>query len=259
MSLPDGIPRNLSILVSRLSNYQTQTLKVVPNNSTNFQSGAVISFRLPAYKVLDLHSLNIMGKFRILSNVAAGDVATAISGMPGFGAGLIQRVTVSANSANIGPGSQHYNEVMAALDRCTVSDDRRKELAVLDSYYDWGAGGTPVNVDSSVSTGNPLLNNEIEWTVNGLPGTVLGGSHQRFLDTGALGNVQVDIQLASPKVLTWSNANTVNSASIYEYFLTQVAMYVRTVDFGGGLYSAMQQKKIQSGGLVIPFKNYVSA
>jgi hypothetical protein len=247
MSLPDGIPRNLSILVSRLSNNQTQTLKVVPNNATSFMSGAVISFRLPAYKVLDLHSLNIMGRFKLTTT----GPNTGVAGMPGFGAGLIQRVTVSANSANIGPGSQHYNEVMAALDRCTVSDERRKELSVLDSYYDYGlTGSAPINVDTANGGG------DTEWTVNGLPGTVLGGSHQRFLGTGALGNVQVDIQLASPKVLAYSLPNT---AAVTEYFLDKVAMYVRTVDFGGGLYSAMLQKKIQQGGLVIPVKNYVSA
>lgn len=239
-SLPEGIPRNLAVIAHRLNQYQTQTLKIAPMNTESFRPGGVVSFRLPAYKVIDTKSLCLDGMFQAVAKDATGnDVAAA---MPGFGASLIQRITVSCNGVVIGSGCGLYNEVVAMHDNCTIGLEKRQELAVLEGYRD--VGDTQPN-----DTTNPCY-----WRVNSLEGTLLGGSHQRYLDTGALGTVQIDIQLAQPTCLA-ADAGAVNLS----YTLTNVSMLVRTIDFGNGLYSAMIQKKIQSGGLIIPFKNYITA
>jgi hypothetical protein len=44
-----------------------------------------------------------------------------------------------------------------------------------------------------------------------------------------------------------------------DYAVNDVALYVRTIDFGNGLYQAMIQKKVASSGLFIPFKQYITA
>jgi hypothetical protein len=75
------------------------------------------------------------------------------------------------------------------------------------------------------------------------------------LDTGALGTVQLDIQFAQPQVL--GAATIVNDSPTFR--VNDVAMYVRTIDFGNGLYQAMIQKKVASSGLVFPFKQYITA
>jgi hypothetical protein len=95
----------------------------------------------------------------------------------------------------------------------------------------------------------------VPWCVNGFHGTILGGTHQRFLDTGALGTVQLDIQFAQPQVLAATNG----TGTAINYAVSDVALYVRTIDFGNGLYQAMIQKKVASSGLTIPFKQYITA
>jgi hypothetical protein len=185
------------------------------------------------FKVVDLHSLALMGQL-----VTTGD--EVICG-PGFGAGLIQRISVSCNGVQIGSGASSYNEVIAMLENVTMGMEKRKELSVLENYtYD---------------TWHDARNNGLPWMVNGFHGTILGGTHQRFLDTGALGSVQLDIQFAQPQLL--GAATIVDDTPTFR--VNDVAMYVRAIDFGNGLYQAMIQKKVASSGLVIPFKQYITA
>ena len=233
MTISEGLPRSLATIVQRLSQYQANTLKITPINSKDFAPGSVCSIRLPQYKVIDLHSIALLGHL-----VTTG--AEQICG-PGFGAGLIQRISVSCNGVQIGSGASSYNEVIAMLESVTMGAEKRRELSVLENYTSdtWHDARTP----------------GLPWMVNGFHGTILGGTHQRFLDTGALGTVQLDIQFAQPQVL---GAATV-VVDVPTYVVNDVAMYVRTIDFGNGLYQAMIQKKVASSGMVIPFKQYITA
>ena len=235
MTISEGLPRSLATIVQRLSQYQANTLKITPINSKDFAPGSVCSIRLPQYKVIDLHSIALIGQ---LVTTATADAQLC---GPGFGAGLIQRISVSCNGVQIGSGASSYNEVIAMLENVTMGAEKRRELSVMENY-------TSDTWHDARGTGLP-------WMVNGFHGTILGGTHQRFLDTGALGTVQLDIQFAQPQVL--GAATTL--AVVQNYAVNDVAMYVRTIDFGNGLYQAMIQKKVASSGLVIPFKQYITA
>ena len=248
MTISEGIPKSLAIIVQRLSQYQANTLKITPINSKDFKPGAVCSVRLPQYKVIDLHSLALMGT---LHTNGQGQPCSG----PGFGAGLIQRISVSCNGVQIGSGASSYNEVIAMLENLTMGDEKRNELSIIENYNIWAKPVLAVVEGALVNTPIPYdYNSGRPWCVNGFHGTILGGTHQRFLDTGALGTVQLDIQFAQPQVV--AAAAPVNNA---DYEVKDVALYVRTIDFGNGLYQAMIQKKVASSGLVIPFKQYITA
>ena len=248
MTISEGIPKSLAIIVQRLSQYQANTLKITPINSKDFTPGSVCSIRLPQYKVIDLHSLALMGMFHTNGN------GQACSG-PGFGAGLIQRISVSSNGVQIGSGASSYNEVIAMLENLTMGEEKRNELSIIENYNIWAKPFLAVVDGALVTTPIPYdYNSGRPWCVNGFHGTILGGTHQRFLDTGVLGTVQLDIQFAQPQVLA---AHIEVDAT--NYGVNDVALYVRTIDFGNGLYWAMIQKKVASSGLVIPFKQYITA
>jgi hypothetical protein len=273
------LPRNLALILQRLSNFHRTTVRVRPQSNDNVMNGQTIVWRLPTNTLVDLHNLQFMGKCDVISTNA-----TTIVGFPRNLQSMIERVDIVINGQVINGSNADYGGLVAMIDNN------------INGYagYDNGHPGNFLQDGASLLTGIPYqnavdigtrldaftpniaANGETSAATPWLTGQsfpflwnrflgFLSGRHIRFVDTAVLGPVEIRFRLA-PASIIWGQlvaqdtvAGGAKPVPVVGYNLSNVYMYLDTISFTDDFYRAILAKRLIDGGVItIPYDNYFS-
>jgi hypothetical protein len=185
-------PRNLSHYLNRLSGYNKNNVKLNVLGSTTVSQSNIIQIDLPTNSIIDMSSL--AWYFDVFYPATEGTVTKSGPMAEGF----IDRLEVQINgqtAVNI----SNYNTLYHALLYASSTDDYQRQRRIGQSNNAFGGdnSGEPINITSSES-GDALICSHVVDTWLGL----LGSAKPHFIDTSLLGNVRIQITLATGNVIS---------------------------------------------------------
>ena len=225
-----SFPRQFQYFLSRLNNVRRNTVRLSPITSTSANPSDIIVVRLPSNSLVNLQTLNWVFE---ATTTSTGGHFTAL---PRDIESIIDRMTVLVNGLQVYSGSfQQYNVLWNILLRATTGREYQRSRVLLQNSLDQT---TPAaNVAAQMFCINDWLG-----FMNCEPAVI---------DTSVVGDIEIQIQLASTGVLSVSNAENVPSYSIANMFFT-----VDVISFLDPLYDQMMSAKLGSGEVLeIPYQN----
>ena len=209
------LPKNLSMLVQRLANFNRQTIRVRAMSNDSAGPGQSIVFRFPSNTIVDLHNLQLKATLnsQCVVTVDAAGVKTGLPtdackvstelGMPKYSQSLFERVDVTVGGTQITGSNTDYgalytiirDQIGGTANRSSFGD---MELSSNDPEYKsnllhlfQNEEGQPVNVGVRYSmpqpSGSPwIVDNSVGKTHKDLvqPGPSAGGNFQT-ISTGS--------------------------------------------------------------------------
>jgi hypothetical protein len=271
------LPRNLALILQRLSNFHRTTVRVRPQSNDTVMNGQTIVWRLPTNTLVDLHNIQFMGKCDV-----AFTTGYTIIGFPRNLQSLIERVDIVINGQVINGSNADYGGLVATIDTningYSGTDANHPGNFLQDGTALIMGSGYQGLVDDAtrIDAFTPNYENLGERTLQApwvagqsfpfLWNRFLGflsGRHIRFVDTAVLGPVEIRFRLAPASVLFGQKvANDVaitKPCPVVSYTLSNVYMYLDTVSFTDDFYRAILAKRLIDGGVItIPYDNYFS-
>lgn len=225
-----SFPKQFQYYLSRLNNVRRNTVRLSPITSTSANPSDIIVVRLPSNSLVNLQTLNWVFE---ATTTSTGGHFTAL---PRDIESCIERMSVLINGLQVYSGSfQQYNVLWNVLLRATTGREYQRSRVLLQNSLDQT---TPAaNVASQMFCINDWLG-----FMNCEPAVI---------DTSVVGDIEIQIQLASTGVLSISNAENVPSYSLANMFFT-----VDVISFLDPLYDQMMSAKLGSGEVLeIPYQN----
>lgn len=263
------LPRNLALIVQRLSNFNRTTIRVRAQSNDTATAGQTISFRLPTNTLVDLHNLHLTGVARAwyLNNATTPQFVKAT--LPRHINQIFERIDVVINGQVITGNNNEYG----CLDHLLrMNLDEGTDAASAARPGSWLNDGPTIR---GFSTGTAGANTPVA-TLAGITGDrfacsqflgFLGGDYVRFIDTAVLGPVELRFRLASPAILSTAVATgsalpaglAANAAPNHNFELSDMYMVLDTVSFTDSFYRAILAKRLMEGGILqIPYHNFFS-
>lgn len=252
------LPRNLALIVQRLSNFNRTTIRVRAQSNDTASAGQTISFRLPTNTLIDLHNLQLTGRVRAWYKGTDGYYGAQL---PRHTNQMFERIDVVVNGQVITGNNTDY----AALDHLmrmnkeegfSGSDITSRPGAWLTdgAYITRGTARVMAATASAVAA--------VPFACNQFLG-FLGGDYVRFIDTAVLGPVEIRFRLHAPSILSVHPNNAVGkepaAASDHGFEVSDLYMMLDTVSFSDDFYRAILAKRLMEGGIIqIPYLNYFS-
>ena len=121
------LPKNLSMLVQRLANFNRQTIRVRAMSNDSAGPGQSIVFRFPSNTIIDLHNLQLKATLntQCVATVPASGVAAGIPlaectvstelGMPKYSQALFERVDVTVGGTQITGSNTDYGALYTII------------------------------------------------------------------------------------------------------------------------------------------------
>ena len=219
-------PDSLSYYVNRLLSFDKQTYSLVLSRSESINSSSVIEFDLPTSALVLKDTLAMHYKF-------TSTQATHFSQFP-FAECILDRVAVSLNGQTV--TSPNNINMLYKLQYDLHNDMKHRRLYQRGDYLD----AAPASNDTSVPT---YINN---WMV-----PIVGSSDMSIVDTSIIGLVKVTLNLANDNVLVTSNTATAATWSI-----SDVKVYVDTINISDGRFFALRNQMLQRAPLEMRFTNW---
>lgn len=134
------LPKNLSMVVQRLANFNRQTIRLRSMSNDTASPGQTIVFRFPSNTIVDLHCLQLKATLnsQFSCNVAQNSVGAATPaatggatcygelGMPRYTQGLFERVDVTVGGTTISGSNIDYGGIYTLLRDALCSSVARK-------------------------------------------------------------------------------------------------------------------------------------
>lgn len=225
-----SFPKQFQYYLQRLNNVRRNTIRMSPLTSASANPNDIIVVRLPSNSLVNLQSFNWV--FEGTTTTTAGTAQ-----FPRDIEGIIERMSVMVNGLQVYSGSfQNYNVLWNALLRATTGAEFQKTRIVLQNSLDQTT--CAANITSQLFCVNDWLG--------------FFQAEPYIVDTSVLGDIEIQIQLASTGVLNISaDGAGVNYSLANQYFLVDV------VSFLDPLYDEMMAAKLGTNGevLEIPYQN----
>lgn len=260
------LPRNLALIVQRLSNFNRTTIRVRAQSNDTASAGQTISFRLPTNTLIDLHNLQLTGRVRAWYKGQGDKYFSAL--MPRHTNQMFERIDVVVNGQVITGNNTDY----AALDHL-MRMNKEEGFSGSDTTSRPGAWLTdgsiiprhkrdPISGASNAPVDTAAGIEAVPFACNQFLG-FLGGDYVRFIDTAVLGPVEIRFRLHAPSILgVHPNSNVGKdavAASDHGFEVSDLYMMLDTVSFSDDFYRAILAKRLMEGGIIqIPYMNYFS-
>lgn len=262
----DRLPENLLYMVSQISNYSKNTVKIQTLNQTTLApSGGASQLRLslPVNALVNMKSLALHGTFSTKgvdeSAANAKDKVFALIPKNGF-ASVIDRLTFSAGGIALDSGFSGYNVVSTMKENIEksaakyMSDDKVLNQSILESIDETGT----YEAANFGQQKQLILANFLGFS----------GCEPTFLDLNRLPEVFLTIQVTSASVLPVQyegavlggaavNANPNFSGNGCSYTIDNIFFTIEVISIGNGLYDALTSRLLEEkGSLDVPYKNF---
>ena len=262
VDLVSGFPKNLAYTLKQLSNFTKQTVKVIPDRTTNINFGDVSRFKLPPSAMIDFRTISIFADVSLYNDQTAN---TGYSlHLPRNTASLIQQLTITCNGVqlcNINDYNLLYN-TLYDLEGADYSQTSKRFLENADPsvyYYSKStiAANTPIaavnttfNSASSYETSRPIV-------INNFLG-FLGSLSTHVLDLNDTGDIYIEIRWAQPNVL-WGSTNITAPtafATVTGCKFDNLRMTCSKINFESSEYYDLKAQKLTSDGLLVGYYDY---
>jgi hypothetical protein len=224
-------PFVLKYYLEKLDNVSRNTFLLYPQTPVKANSGDTISITLPENSIVNLDAFTLYG------DLATGAGTTA----PRNVESLIDQVTVLVNGIQVGPGSQMTNYLSTALIDHYGADKttQRKAMQVARDVT-----ALPAAANTDGYSGKVAISHFLGF---------LSSAQPRYLDTSILGQVRLQIKLASNSVLLAHASSTTKTWS-----LDKLQALCQVISIDDGSCSQIVQQRLSNGGVKIPFKYYLT-
>lgn len=273
-------PKNLGNRIQYLTNYNTNTVKLNPDNSSSdvtVTSSNKVQFTFPPNSLIDVSSFSIYADFETTYAAITGDV-DGVGGtvrahyLTRYANSLIRRLTVEIGGQTISD-IEDYNKIQQIFSdyQFGIEGSSKKLLSnidPLDKVGDLGhlRGGLAPIVNGE---GNlDLVNDKRPICLTQFLGWLGGGAGVKYVDTQLTGNVKVTLELAPAnnvlfrssegskwgynddpsKIVGLLDANCTTQSS---YTLKNVYATIKKASIDDGVYFASVSQALASG---IPFE-----
>lgn len=227
-------PKALSYFVNRITNYSQTTVKSLPYLVDNVKSTESVIVDLLPNALIDLRTLAFHFK---LTTTTAG--ASNFACAPQNIESLIDKITLEFDGKSLNSGA-NQSYVFNSLLPLMGGTDLVNKRAIYQN-------GGPVVASTANETNQPYVISH--WM------GFLGSAMPEILDTTALGNVRITIQLANTNVLV----PTIGTANTYtqDYSLGGLYFTYNTLSIKDDVFYPLHKEYLASGAIYeIPFDNY---
>lgn len=278
-------PRNIQFMLTRMTAYSKNTIRLLPQTKSEYQPGDTIVFRLPASALLDMSTFTLKFDWAVtdVRPTSAGGIPITedltqsfmVAAPPRFNSGFFRRVDVSMGSTSVGlTGLHDYGALSTLLYQHCVphqtaeADNRWVESGEAQPFNDIEITGTGTNADrytvaptraaTAIYQSKFLLPTTLSAAKNPTHPMMLrnflgllGGTYFRFLDTNLLPEVTISFTIAPKACVQASRLGDIT------WQIQNASLNMESVNFGDGVYRSLVDQRLATGDLVLPFANWV--
>lgn len=198
------LPKNVQYMLNRLSNYSRQTYRLQAQNADVAVAGGFITCSLPTNALVDLSTFTMHFKG------SATAASTFFAKFPRNIETTIDSLSVSANGQLLSSIPMNYSQLFQIMADTTLGTDATIRRGILQNSADITTPATGAGNNDSVARWYAISN----WL------GLLGSIQPQVIETGALGNLDVRIGLASPSILVGSSGATGLAFSFSDVYFT---------------------------------------
>lgn len=131
------LPKNLSMIVQRLANFNRQTIRVRPMSNDSAGPGQTIVFRFPSNTIIDLHNLQLKAEVYSSCKCTVGSKSYYTElGLPRYSNALFERVDVTVGGTTITGSNLDYGGLYTILRDALCSSVAKKPCAELQNSWE---------------------------------------------------------------------------------------------------------------------------
>ena len=266
-------PQNLGARINYLTNYNTNSVKLNPDNSVSelsaITSGSKVQFTLPPNSLVDLSSFSVFALFNCQS---AADNAQAIRPhyLTRYANAMIKRLTVEIGG-NVINDIEDYNLINQIFSdyQFGVEGSSKKLLSNIDpfqrAYQSGSAAGGVIPLDKGVAGVDLIENDTKPICLNQFLGFMGGGAGVKYIDTQLTGQIKITIELAPANNIlfrgvdcqldgtqgTLAGITDADCVTQAVYSLNNIHATIKKISIDDGVYFASISQALSSG---IPFE-----
>lgn len=156
------LPKNLSMIVQRLANFNRQTIRVRPMSNDSAGPGQTIVFRFPSNTIIDLHNLQLKADLYSYAKCqTTGKFWWTELGLPRYSNALFERVDVTVGGTTITGSNLDYGGLYTLLRDALCSSVAKKPCAELDNSWENPTRLSNMLHLASSADGTTLLNDQL--------------------------------------------------------------------------------------------------
>jgi len=258
--ITSSFPTSLSYRIrSLVGNMSRVGVKMIPDRQTGLTPNDIITLKLPNTSITDLRTFNFFYKF-----TTTGTTGTFLH--PRYASSLIERISIIINGQTIDilPSYNFLYNTLMDLEGSSFDQFSKRNVT---EWFDPSIKYTSADPTSSADVALVGEN----WTKSGAAapskadGAIthwlgfLGSCVPSCLDTGDLGDVFIQIQLASQYVLPSTINATVQTLAGASFTLDDVYATCDVISFASDEYYNLKASKLASSGLNVGFYSYLNA
>ena len=259
--LATGFPKNLAYSIKELSGFSKQSIKVLSDRYTSTAAnGDTIKFKLPPNSLIDLSTISIFYEFTVTGSTLNQDFHH-----PRLSSSIIEQMNIIVNGVQIS-AINNYNLLYNTLFdlEAGIDNNNKRFLEVIDPSVIYKADTTTNNLITAyrATANNSGAGNDTSrpCAINNFVG-FLSSSSTRVIDTNDLGDVIIEIRLASPNIC-WGSAPGASTSGISttpSWTIGNIRMTMSRINFASSEYYELKAAKLLDAGLQIGFYDYIFA
>lgn len=244
-------PDKFTYVFNRLANFKKQLTEFYPRNTRTGLPDGFTEIDFPADAVIDLSSFRILGDILLIRRTGTESTFRCL---PRHIESYISHISVTLNDIELDGACTSFNQLWNVL--LTMTEGGMPHRGVLQLGADYAVAnqstlpaiGTPaLTVGSAPGTASVPGVNSHRWMLKDIPGFLSCG---KVLDLSYLGRLKIRIK--------WADADIVPGSPTDEFQMQNIKCFVTTITYADDVYTQLMQSAIQSVGLSIPYKRYVT-
>ena len=230
-------PDALRYFVNKISNFSTNTVKLLPYRTDGITAGQILVVDLPQNSLCDLRTL----AWHFDATTTASGGTSNFARFPQNAESCIDRINIEINGQSL-VSANNTNLIYNLLLPVSGGTDLKNKRSV------YAGAGDQTNPTANITNEKFVVQHFLGF---------LGSCKPDVLDTSLLGNVRITIQLANANILIKASPDGPTAAS---YTLNNTYFTLDTISIDDGTFYPLHQQFLSSGGVYeIPFDSYYTS